>query len=209
MCVIAVCKKRKMTLKEIEASNTRNDDGIGVAWSDGQFCYYKKGMEVEEFKKWYSNFTFKPHVVHFRLTSVGEVCPELTHPFVVSAESEIRLDGRVKVPVLFHNGTFSEWSEWLMKLYLKAGRSIPSGPWSDSRVIAVMLYHLGEEVLELLSGRYAIVYPSGEIKSFGPYVTVEDDMEFSSSIGNSDNKNWNSILIKSSQFVEERDIDGE
>lgn len=197
MCVIAVCKDRKMTKGEIKASDSRNSDGIGVAWGDGQFCHFKKGMEVEEFKEWYSTFEFRPHVVHFRLSSVGEVCTELTHPFIVSVESTIKLEGKVKSPVLFHNGTFSDWSTWLISLYLKSRRKIPKGPWSDSRVIAVMVHFLGVHVLEVLGGRYAVVHPSGTILTVGSYASVKDDIEFSSSIGQGETANWHrSFLIK-------------
>jgi len=50
MCIIAVCKDRKLSLEEIDYGWTRNPDGGGIGWvENGRVNYIKGLMTLEDF----------------------------------------------------------------------------------------------------------------------------------------------------------------
>lgn len=169
MCVIAVCEKRNLTDSEMELCWEANDHGAGVAWIEGGTLRWQKGfMKEEDLKKFYPTIKhLLPHIVHFRIASVGGTCKELTHPFIISPQSPIQQTGELKEEgLLFHNGTYSGWGDVLMALQLHAGKTI-KGEVSDSRVIAMLVDRLGEGVLRQVGGRVAIINSNGKISRHG------------------------------------------
>jgi len=169
MCQIAVCEKRPLTEKEIEEFWRSNSDGVGLAWIEGKKVHYKKGfMKMKEFISWYLPRAYELglHVVHFRLKSAGEEVQELTHPFPITDHFNLSLEG-FSDAVLFHNGTVSDYKEYLILLSLIKGVKIPRY-YSDSSVMAVLVHYVGENILHEGHNRFAILRPDG-VKLFGSW----------------------------------------
>lgn len=163
MCVIGLIR-RKLTREEIKELWESDSHGAGVAWTRNGKVHYKKGfMKLEQFLDFYLNEQLPvPHVVHFRTASAGGVSPSLTHPFLISPSSPLKLSYEGKAPVLFHNGTvaLSSLMPLVLQLYIKKGLKL-KGEWSDTRALAVLVSTLGTGVLNIFDvDRYAIVYPN-------------------------------------------------
>lgn len=173
MCIIAVCKDRKLFKEEIEIGWNKNPDGAGIGWVESSKTAYVKGiMDLEEFIEVYERINILPHIVHFRDASEGiPVNPKLTHPFIVSKSSPIRLRYRGTKPILFHNGTIENWRDYYNLLVKTKGISIREDSLSDTRVMAMMWAENGEKTFNLLNpGRVVILYPSGEIRRYGNWI---------------------------------------
>ena len=172
MCVIAVCIERRLSEEEIEMGWDKNPDGAGIGWvEDGRTVYMKGLMEKEEFIKTYRNIDILPHIVHLRDASTGiPVNPKLTHPFIVSEKSPIRLRYRGIKPVIFHNGTIKDWMNYYEMFIRSKGINIREDSLSDTRIMAMIWAEKGEETFYILApGRVAVLYPSGEIKRYGEW----------------------------------------
>ncbi|MBC7320403.1 hypothetical protein H5T89_07135 [bacterium] len=172
MCVIAVCIDRKLSKDEIERAWDINPHGAGIGWIEDSRTVYIKGlMKIEDFIKEYKGLDIFPHIVHFRDASRGiPVNPKLTHPFIVSPSSPIRLRYRGIKPIIFHNGTINNWRE-IYNLHIKSkGVSIGEDSLSDTRVMAMIWAEKGNDTFYLLKpGRVALLYPSGEIERYGKW----------------------------------------
>ncbi len=110
MCVICIKPQGSIIdLEDLKLMYQANSHGAGFAVIEKGKVYYKKGlMTVEELSKEIKEYNNPEYdlVVHCRLASVGEIIPELTHPFPIVDKEEklLSLEGYSKV-VLFHNGT--------------------------------------------------------------------------------------------------------
>jgi len=169
MCIVAICKERKMTEKEFKNCFKSHSDGFGVAWNNGTVNKYRKGfMEVEEAWKYYNTYvkTF-PHVAHFRTGTSGSEIPELTHPYLVDdvASTDTTFEG--KKPLIFQNGVTAQWKSTLLEVCLQKGIEVPDGEWSDTRMLALAVRFLGKNVLPLLDTTSKFVHMSSE-----GYITV-------------------------------------
>ena len=109
MCIIAIAAERRLTTKEIENCFKANGDGAGIAWAtpEGKVHIEKGFMTLDEFKQFYINDIPLPHVVHFRIATSGEVNREMTHPYLMTPESELVISGDLDTAVLFHNSVIS------------------------------------------------------------------------------------------------------
>lgn len=110
MCVIVIKPKGvDIKLETLEKCWNANSDGAGVAWREKRLVVVRKGiMSFEEFEKLFKKIYSKDKemVFHFRLTSRGMTCPEMTHPFRLVSRNEVdALEFVTNIPVLFHNGT--------------------------------------------------------------------------------------------------------
>ncbi len=173
MCIIAVCIDRKLSLEEIDYGWTRNPDGGGIGWVEsGRVNYIKGLMTLEDFKKEYENLNIRPHIVHFRNASKGiPVNCKLTHPFIVSKTSPIRLRYKGIKPVLFHNGTIRDWKRYYEQYVESRGIIIRDENLSDTMVMAIIWAEKGEDTFDLLNpGRVALLYPDGKIKKYGDWI---------------------------------------
>jgi len=170
MCLLVVCNTRKMTEKEIEGAWRSNKDGAGFAFVDGNgnHCYLKGFMKLEDFKAAYEHMDTRPHIVHFRQASSGGVSPEMTHPFECTPESELRLKYVGKNPVLFHNGVLSSWEEMLWEWHVHAQKRVPPGRFSDTRALALMLATIGQDALHFVNGKFAVL-ENGKISMYGAF----------------------------------------
>lgn len=169
MCVIIIAKNKKIKKNTFRKAWSSNSDGFGMAWREGSEIHYKKGlMTLKEAKQFYysRNFPF-PHILHFRIASVGEVCPELTHPFVLGWETA--LEGQTKTGVLFQNGTSSSSLEYIINIALLRGIKLPGGKWNDARALGIIVRELGVNVLPLIDpGKIAILTPT-KLEVYGDF----------------------------------------
>lgn len=166
MCVIFVVNKTRPTDEMVERAFNHNKDGFGIAWREKQALadggeqaeiVWKKGIENVEDAKLLCKNTPLPYVAHFRVASVGGVKKSLTHPFLVSDDVNLALDGRTTGSVLFHNGHWSPWAEKAMDAAISANQEIPEGDWSDTRAIAFMVNIYGPGFMELLPSQKGVI----------------------------------------------------
>ncbi len=177
MCVIFASPRggKLPTMEELQGGALANDDGAGVAWAEGGKVFWKKGLTYADVEKMVEGEVLKPPcAIHFRITSAGVTCNELTHPFPCTPEVPDTLEGESdSFDVLFHNGTMSHW-ENEMKLAITSARGtvkVPEGEWSDSRVLAFLTGMYGWRYLEFLEGlagdRVCLLSPNGSFKYYG------------------------------------------
>jgi len=172
MCVIAVCKDRKITRDEFANCFKQNPDGVGFAWG----VKFEKGFMKEDLA-WakYNTINTFPHIIHFRRASSGTKEAKFTHPFIVSEESPLHLIGDVNTlrPVMFHNGTYKDWHEACRDYYIKNGLKVPVEGFTDSRFIAILVNRCGVELLPLLRGRF-VLYDGTDLKLHGDFIEVKE-----------------------------------
>jgi hypothetical protein len=177
MCLIAICEKRKLTEEEIRTFFSANPDGAGLAYlvTPGKLYYSKGLMHEEEFLVHYTNVKVLPHVIHFRTASSGPRDILLTHPFEIPPRN--RIYGETTRPLLFHNGTWTNWREHLTNLMISLA-SAPSWvrerlvpPFSDSKLLAYLLSFYKYDAYHFLAtliphDRFVIFYTNGWIAAY-------------------------------------------
>lgn len=173
MCVIAICKTRGMKESEIRGAFAANTHGAGYGWSDGQRIHYRKGfMNVDKLIESYKDSKMKrklPHVVHFR-NATSTICKELTHPYIISDDSPNVLEYDGDKSILFHNGVLSAWRATMLDFFMfRANMTVPSGLFSDTRFIAIVMSQLGYNSLELLNAGKFVVLTLDDIKALGDF----------------------------------------
>lgn len=167
MCVIAVNEDARMTEDHVEKMWTTNPAGGGIAWRDGEYVRWKKGLELEEMKDLTQTLPL-PFVAHFRIPSGGfGAFKALTHPFPVTKQAGLQLEGKTKGWVLFHNGHWKDWKETSLKTALQSKDKLPPGKWSDTRSMAYVVAHYGMGILEFIDEKVIIFTPS-IIEAFQP-----------------------------------------
>lgn len=140
MCVIITSpgREERPSLRQLELCERANPHGSGLAWLEGRMVRYAKHATAREIHR-HLRSVAGPVIVHFRIASVGGIRPELCHPFPVTHRAELRDSGRARA-VLFHNGTWREYSRVQQKLQLTFGRREPV---SDTRVAASVVARFG------------------------------------------------------------------
>lgn len=167
MCLLAVCNTEKIPKENFLEAAKRNSDGIGFAWFKDNKVYFNKGWMIDEQAyEYYDTIDIFPHVVHFRLGSPTSNL--LTHPFIVSKDSPLILEGAVE-KVLFHNGILSYWRDAIIPTML-ATKKVLEGEIIDTRLAAVWVSMLGNEILNCCSGKFAVMYGKDKsIEFFGEF----------------------------------------
>jgi hypothetical protein len=176
MCVIAICRERNLTRREVEQMDAANPHGIGVAWASRKrdVVQYAKGLSVAETLALLPKIP-KPYIVHFRFASVGAVSPGLCHPFPIHPAPSVAVRGATKAGVLFHNGTWGDWRvgfDAVKELGSVAQDATHEG-WSDSRVMAALAAAYATHAVAEIVGatqRLAVLRPSGTIETYGAWV---------------------------------------
>lgn len=153
MClIIASPSGKRISDKILDEAASTNRDGAGIAWSEPKEkkIHFRKGLTTSQVKEILDGEAKgKAWVIHFRIATVGGVSSELTHPFTVDQFASTENEG-IADSVLFQNGTFSNWREYLLQAVAHSGTPIPQPPWSDSRAIAFCLGVYGKHLLSLL-----------------------------------------------------------
>lgn len=145
MCVIITTPGRdqRPTQRQLELCEHANPHGSGLAWLDGRRVRYAKSLTVPQIHRQLARLE-GPAVVHFRIASVGVVCPELLHPFPVTHRSELHPRGTARA-VLFQNGTWSGWQSYRALAGFPRRQRV-----SDARVAASMVARFGFDWLRRL-----------------------------------------------------------
>lgn len=176
MCVIILCEKESgfPPLATLESAEKLNAHGGGIAWVENGKVRYQKGINAKEIFEITKQIQL-PAIIHFRIASIGAVNKELCHPFQISEDASTDIEGTCD-GVLFHNGTWSEWNEYMMKAVIQTGSKI-QGQWSDSRAMAWLTHKYDFEFLQLLdsSNKIAVLTKDG-IRKFGRYVEVDKNL---------------------------------
>lgn len=174
MCVIMCYEDSYPILENLEQAEKYNSDGSGIAWIENNKVCYVKGMDLTSKK---IMILIKKHnmqlpiIIHFRIKSSGVLSDQLCHPFVIQKSEKNNLVGTCS-KLLFHNGTFREWDDHLLRLCMTKNIKIPNGDLSDSRAISYLCYHLGDNYLNLIdSGKFTVMTNKG-IKKYGNFVDL-------------------------------------
>ena len=165
MCVIFACKIKKPSPKDLFLGEKVNPDGAGIAWVRGKTVYWKKNLKASDIVKLLPKVNL-PLVIHFRLASVGGGSSSLCHPFPITKDVPLSLEGKIKGSVLAHNGTWLEWRKICFQILLRKNIRCPDGLWSDSRAMAWIAAHYGIGVLHFIGEKVAVLSPKG-LKIFG------------------------------------------
>jgi len=162
MCLLIVYEDKFPTRRVLELGASRNPHGAGIAWVEDGKVKWKKGLKLEEL----FNYEDKtgPGLVHFRLSTVGGDNPLLCHPFPVSETAEVDLEGEAD-KVLAHNGHWMDWQKCVSNV-VNRDKPLPPAPWSDTRGIAWLTSHYGDDWLDWLSEKVAVLDKNG-IQPYG------------------------------------------
>jgi hypothetical protein len=195
-----------MTKKEVLTSFQGNDDGAGVAWyPDKEHVSYRKGfMKVQHLVDFYFDEhinTKLPHVVHFRRAS-NLVIQKLTHPFIVSEKSPLKLTYNGKDALLFHNGVVSNWRKQMLDFYIHNTKKIPDGEFSDSRFVSILTHFLGPNILHILGDKF-VLFSTEKINVYGEW--EEDDNGI---IATNDSYKTGRVVLTQSQLRNRINSDG-
>ena len=149
MCVILITGTKRLTGNAIRAAIASNPDGNGFAWIERQKVHWKKGITANE-AIILANTKPLPYVFHARIATVGRPCDALCHPFPVEArDKQTATAGSSRKGVVFHNGS---WRDWFDNI-----DTSNSGPWSDSRAMADLVYAGGARALDAIPDSQRIV----------------------------------------------------
>lgn len=166
MCVIAVAIKSELPLSVLRACERANRDGGGCSWVENGLVHFRKGVTPEQIAGILAGKPL-PHVVHFRIGTVGSKCAAKCHPFVMRTHQNDPAEGAAKA-VLYHNGHYNRW-ELDAKL---AGVQVPKDA-SDSQVVAMIAAFRGESLLtdyvHAGAGKFAVMHNNGEVKLYGRF----------------------------------------
>ncbi len=174
MCVIAV-KPAGQPLPNDDTLRTmwdNNPHGAGFMFAKGGAVHIRKGfMSFKEFQKALNgvkNAAALPLVLHFRISTGGGVCPQMTHPFPLSADHETLTAAKSSAAVgIAHNGvlpypstkTTSDTYEYITGQLQPLSLALPR--WYKDR-------HAMQLVKNATDGsRLAILTGSGEIITTG------------------------------------------
>lgn len=175
MCCIAACRTTRLSRAMLDAMVSSNQDGVGMAWTDGKKVRWFKTMNHEQLYDMIEKLPL-PYIVHARLATVGAAGPALAHPFPIESQPRITEAGKAE-QVFAHNGHIAEWR---MLLHLTDPKVKPEeSGWSDSRAIAHIVSLRGTKILDYLSGNRFAVLSSDGIITWGSWYTI-DDVQYSS-----------------------------
>lgn len=155
MCVIwAALDTLRPTKEDLELSELCNSDGGGIAFYDNingiPTPRYEKALKADNIYDIMQTVD-GPLLIHFRSASVGGKNELLTHPFPITQNVELDLEGVAASGLMMHNGHWGEWNRVEKILTSLIGLQPLSGINSDSRVMAWLMGHFGiDRTLEML-----------------------------------------------------------
>jgi predicted glutamine amidotransferase len=153
MCVILICKTAKPEADVLARCSLANPDGCGIAWFKDNSTYYKKGMSLVELNNFISVLEL-PFVIHFRAASCGGKDMFLTHPFPITLESELALQGNAS-KLLFHNGHVKDYELLLSCCDIETQSN---ELMSDTRAIAkILAKNNNTNFLSKLNGKWVVM----------------------------------------------------
>ena len=168
MCVIVIASLGRPSAAMIDACYQANAEGAGIAWRDPDdptLVRWEKGLDLHEIQDLAATLPL-PYIAHFRIASVGGGSKKLCHPFEVSEDSSPEMSGATKNPLLFHNGTWTEWRRTMFETVYKMGVKVPNGRWSDSRAMAWLGAIFGTALYDIIDEKVATISPE-KLEVFG------------------------------------------
>jgi len=182
MCVIMQFTDNYPTKEILASAEATNSHGGGMAWIDNTkgVVRWEKGMHVKAqfiMDKIEQENIQLPVVVHFRIATHGAVDSPLCHPFALTeGNDDLSESGCDSEGVLFHNGVWSDYSDYAMKVAMTKGVKIPDGDFSDSRIMAWLVRHLGQNYLGFIDEKVLVLRPEGILR-FGEWSKVMMDVD--------------------------------
>ena len=171
MCVLMASDGDKISLDWVQKAQKNNKDGMGMAWIENDQVAFEKSISEDRVME-LMNAIDGPFLLHFRMASIGDVSPELCHPFPINAEASLELKGTAP-SVMAHNGHWGKWKDFCVQRLLAGGVTFPEGDFSDTRAMAWLAYHCGENVLSLIDEKVVTLTPTG-LKIYGGGWTLKD-----------------------------------
>lgn len=198
MCVILVARKDRPSPEVVKACYETNADGAGIAFRDpekpDQLVHWVKGITDLDHVQELVEKAPLPFIVHFRIQTVGGHSKGLTHPFVMTEDSPLDLQGQTTAPLVFHNGTWGAWRSTMFDTVAKAGLKIPTGKWSDSRAMAWLAAFYGLGLFDLINEKVAVISPR-HLLVFGEHWSLVPDVGYASNMG------WTGKLPKGAPYA--------
>ena len=183
MCVIFIAEKTRPTEEQVAQAFEQNDAGAGIAYRKDGLVHFEKGLDVNQIKKLCAEVPL-PFIAHFRIPSGNfPKRDDLCHPFPVEKAAPLMLKGTTKGTVLFHNGHWSRWQEYMLDAVTKSGTKLPHGKWSDSRAMAFLTSIYGLGFIELIPDQKIALFGANGIEVAGTWMPMADGFWAS-------NKSW-------------------
>lgn len=173
MCVIAIAQDKALTEEHVKKMFGANRDGAGIAWRENGKIQWRKGLSEEDMRDLCLTVPI-PYVAHFRIASCGGIRPELTHPFPITKDANLSLRGSTSGGVLFHNGHNGRWKDYLLQMAIN-GHKLPTGAWSDSRLMAWVAAHAGNNILPFFEEKI-VAFSMDDMEILGNGWTLVDDL---------------------------------
>ena len=100
----------------------------------------------------------------------------LNHPFLCSAKGTNKTEGKSKtLPLVFHNGTWTEWTNHLLKSIQATGDKIPDGKMSDTRAMSYLIAKHGINYSMFFENQKIAIMTPKEIIRFGQWYDLKDE----------------------------------
>ena len=151
MCIILHCENDRPGTVELRRLARTNPDGAGIAYKttpDSQSVTWHKGLTTDEAVTLAEKAPL-PFALHFRIATHGGTSAKLTHPFPVTDNVGLNLDGHAKM-VVFHNGIWNGFKNF------ETHTEHLRGPSSDSRIIAWVLNKAGTKNRPAIAKKIAL-----------------------------------------------------
>lgn len=181
MCVIFIINGTRPTEEQVEKAYDANSAGAGVAWRerdpDGTpLVKWKKGLNMAQIQELCATIPM-PYIAHFRIPSCGGISDELCHPFPITPDVPLTLEGETTGFVLFHNGHWGLWRDTLLKSAVNNHLQVPHGKWSDSRAMAWLAAHHSLGILDFIDEKTVAFGPGDgdcEVTQGGGWKLIKD-----------------------------------
>jgi predicted glutamine amidotransferase len=192
MCLISVCpkgtsKNSEQVHKFITRGAETNRCGSGIMWKiNGEnVVNIKKGFfNIQDLHDFVTKLNLGLEdelVIHHRTRTQGNTDEENTHPFIISADHAtcVALEGSFNLPMLAHNGMFSDLRE-----YERAGYS-DTYAFTKGIMSQKIYMELLEEYPALFKkatsdyfgwSKIAVLHPTKDVIMVGDFVKAEDEL---------------------------------
>ncbi len=188
MCVAVIVDTDKpVPLRHLKAMESANPDGAGLAWVDGEFIQYRKGLTAQQIFDM-QDMLPRPFFMHFRIATRGAKIPELTHPFPLGMQAFSDDLLGMAPAVLMHNGTWSDFRKHVPE-------GIDADKVSDTQTAAYVC-ESNEEVLSEVGWSNAIMKAIGNGRC---NITIRG--RWSEGLGDEDGMHYSNTYWKSELYV--------
>jgi len=122
MCVaIVIPAGKRISLQQVRACHTSNDDGCGLAYVKGKTVKIIKGLfEPDEFYQKYlevaDTYGDKAMLMHFRIATMGRVADRNCHPFSICGGAMIHNGSLWSGPLTNDKSDTAEFAEMFGKM---------------------------------------------------------------------------------------------